>query len=195
MDLATITKSIGEIGDAAKASGLKVDKQLAELGDYTKATDARILDLEQKVAKSVRSGGNRGAGGRLNFGELLAADPKIEQLRKGETRQIQLTQKGSLSMLIKSVLVSTGTSGSSPEDGFPTPTEFISPVPISSPGRKLQVLQALPHRPTGAGTAIVPEVTSSSDGSAVQEFQGGAKGESTMSVHTQACRWRRLRPS
>jgi HK97 family phage major capsid protein len=181
--LDVITKSIEKITQLAQSSGVKIDKEIGEIKQYRTDTDARILDLEQKVAKSVRSGGNRGAGGAMNFGALLAADPKIEQLRKNETRLIHLTQKGSLAMLCKSVLVSTGTSGTSPEDGFPTPTEFIAPVPSQAPGRKLQVLQALPHLTVNAGTVIVPQVTSTTDGSAVQEFQGGNKGESTMSVH------------
>jgi hypothetical protein len=84
LDAATITKSIEKITQLAQASGTKIDKEIADVKQYRTDTDARILDLEQKVAKSVRSGGGSSAGGALNFGALLAADAKFEQLRKGE---------------------------------------------------------------------------------------------------------------
>jgi HK97 family phage major capsid protein len=184
-DLALLTKSIAEIGDLSKAAGVKVDKQLADITEARRKSDARILDLEQKLATK----GLPGAGGPsriLRLGATVAADPRMEALRKGEIPQARITQKASLNMLIKSILVETGTSGTSPEDGFPTPQEFLASVPMNAPGRRLQVLQALPHLPVTMGTAVMPEITSTSDGSAVQEYQGGGKGETTMSVHGQS---------
>jgi HK97 family phage major capsid protein len=188
-DLALLTKSITEISELAKANGISVTKQLAAIDEHTKKTDARLLDTEQKLAalKNGRgSGGGTGAGGTLRLGAMVAADPRMEQLRKGEISQARISQRASLSMLCKSILVETGTSGASPEDGFPAPTEFLASVPRNAPGRRLQVLQALPHLSVSMGTAIMPELTSSSDGSAVQEFQGGAKGETTLAVHPQS---------
>lgn len=180
MDLAAVTKSVSEIADLAKKQGAEATQELAKVNAHMLSADSRILDLEQKAA--VRGGGGRRSEGNYNFGEVLAHDPKIDMLRKGETREARMTQRGSLSMLCKSVLVQTGTSGGSPETGFPTPTEFISPVPQQSPGRSLQVLQALPHLQVFAGTVIVPELAASTDAAAVQEFQAAAKGQSALSV-------------
>lgn len=179
-DLAVITKSITELGDAARASGAQVDAKIAEILKSSTTQAARIHDLEQKIL--TRQGPQGTAAGKLTFGNTVANDPKLALLRKGEISQARMTVQSNLAMLCKSVLVETGTSGGSPENGFPVPVQFIQGVPANAPGRRLQVLEALPHQPVSAGTAIVPEIASSSDGSAVQEFQGGAKGESTLSV-------------
>jgi HK97 family phage major capsid protein len=174
MDLQQIQKSLGEIGDAAKASGLKVDKQLGELKQYTTDTDARILQLEQKVAKSAGAPGRLFGGGAdlPNIGRLIAEDEGFTALRTGKSQSANIEIKKSLRMIIKGLMTNTGQSGNSPgaEDGFPSPTEYLTPAPTQAPGRRLLVLQALQHRPVGGASATVPQVVSASDGAAVESI-------------------------
>lgn len=182
--LQTITRSIEEISTAAKAGNIKIDKQLGEITEHTRKTDARVLDLEQKILTARPSGG---APPRTRFaiGDTVAKDPKIEQLLKREISQARFVVPADLKTICRSVLVEPGTSGTSPEFGFPFEPTYISATPIATPGRKLQVLQALPHMQIGGGSAILPKIQSVSDGSAVQEHQGSAKGESTLDVIAQ----------
>lgn len=181
-DLATITRSIEEISAITKAGNVEVTKQLAEFAEAKRSLEQRVLDAEQKLSARMKGGTLQTAQG-FNFGQLVANDAKLKSLRAGDINQARIIVPGSLRQICKSVLVETGTSGASPENGFPTPPEFLFATPQNAPGRRLQVLQALPHQPVGGGTVIVPQVSSSSDGSAVQEWQGGAKGESTLAVH------------
>ena len=83
-ELAIITRTIGEIGAAAKASGVKVEKQLGDLTEHTRKQDARILDLEQKLVAKGTGGGAGGGNLRLRLGQTIASNPAIEQVRKGE---------------------------------------------------------------------------------------------------------------
>jgi HK97 family phage major capsid protein len=185
MDLATITKSLGEIGEAAKASGLKVDKQLGELKQYTTDTDARILHLEQLVAKSKGAPGGLFAGGGAglpNIGKLIADDEAFAALRAGKAQSANIELKQSLRMITKAVLTNAGQSGDSPQIGFPGPTEFLTPAPIQAPGRRLLVLQALPHRPVGGASATVYQVESATDGASVQSHEAAGKTESIINV-------------
>lgn len=183
MDLSIVTKSIDEIATMAKNANLKTEKQISEVREHITAADARLLDLEQKNAVK----GDPGARGlkSLNIGELVNKDEQLLQLRDGRIRQANITVKGDLNTLCKSVLVNTGNSGTSPAYEFPSPQQFLTPAPIAAPGRRLQVLQALPHLPVSAGTVVVPQVSTQVDGSDVQQNEGDLKGESKLGVDAQ----------
>ncbi len=88
MDLATITRSIEEVATISKAAGAKVDSQIAEILKHTSSSDARILDLEQKIL-TRGAGPGPGAGGPLNLGALLAGDAKLTEFRAGNAQRIQ----------------------------------------------------------------------------------------------------------
>ena len=182
MDLSTITKSLSDISDAAKAAGAKATAELAalttEFGDYRQRTDAVILDLQQK---GVVRGGGKGAPSVHNFGQQIAEDPKIAMLRSGEIQRANFSIAGNTRMLAKSVLVNAGTSGESPEFSYAGLPELAISNIAGGAQLRLALLQTLTTVSIESELADVPRLSAESANAAVQLNEGSAKSESTMS--------------
>jgi HK97 family phage major capsid protein len=180
-DIETITKAITEIGELAKASGVKVEKQLGEIQSYREKSDARILALEQKVLAGGAGGAGVGAGGGAvpNLGEIIAKGLDLDKFR---SRQAWESMKipGSIRQILKSVLVNTGTSGASPETGFPTVGELLPGGPFGFTHRRLSVLAALTSVPVTGAKVEFPKLTDNTDNAQVQADEGAAKASTDL---------------
>jgi hypothetical protein len=158
-DLAPITKSIAEIGEATKAAGVKVDKQLAAITEHTEKTDARILALEQKILTGAGVGGGAGGGAPVpNLGAIIAKGLNYDEL-KNRNAWVRTPIAGSIRQIMKSVLVNTGTSGASPETGFPTVGELLPGGPFGFTHRRLSILAALTSIPVNTAKVEFPKLT------------------------------------
>lgn len=178
-DLAAITKSITEIGEAAKAGNVKVTEQLTAIEGNSSAMAARILDLEQKIiARGVAPG--PGGAGAPNIGELVAKGIKYDEL-KSRNAWLRLPVQGTIRNIMKSVLVNTGTSGTSPETGFPTNPELLMGGPFGFTHRRLSILAALTSVPVSGAKIDFPKLVSNTDAAAVQVNEGDLKPETDLS--------------
>ena len=180
MDIATITRSIEEVAAASKAAGAEVSKQIADILQHTSASDARILDLEQKVlTRGTGPGpGDRGAGA-VDIGAAITKSLNYDDL-KNRSAWVRNPIAGSLRQILKSVLVNTGTSGVSPETGFPTVGELLPGGPFGFTHRRLSVLQALTSVPVTTAKVEFPKLTTNTDAAAVQTDEGGAKAATSL---------------
>jgi len=181
--LAAITKSIEEIGTLAKAGNVEVQKQLGEIAAHTSATDARLLDLEQKLAAGRGggggAGGGAGAGAVPNIGQVISKSLNYEELRN-RNAWLRTPIPGSIRQIMKSVLVNTGTSGASPETGFPTIGELLPGGPFGFTHRRLAILAALTSIPVTMSKVEFPKLTTNTDAAAVQTDEGGAKASTDL---------------
>jgi HK97 family phage major capsid protein len=179
--LAAITKSIEEIGALAKAGNVEVTKQLAAVSEHTQKTDARLLHLEQKILAGGGggAGGGAGAGAVPNIGEVIAKSIRYDELKSRNAWQ-RTPIPGSIRQIMKSVLVNTGTSGASPETGFPTIGELLPGGPFGFTHRRLSILQALTSIPVTTAKVEFPRLTSNTDAAAVQTDEGGAKASTDL---------------
>jgi hypothetical protein len=183
--LSTIVRSIEEIGTAARASGAKVEKQLTELKEKSAEQNQRLLEAEQTIVVLKKSGAGGGThdAPTPSIGALIANHENMTAFRSGAQSAARIEIAQPLTRVLKSILTNTGQSGDSPQVNFPSAPLFLTPAPNQAPGRRLLVLQALAKQPVGpTAQAIVPKVTSTTDGSAVQQHEGSAKGESVISV-------------
>jgi hypothetical protein len=183
--IAEITRSIAEVGELARAGGVKVETQLGEIVETAKGLNQRILDVEQKMVVLAKDGPLRGAGGAdqvFNVVAAIAGDERLTELRTGNAQRVNIEIKQSLRTILKSVLTNTGQGGDSPATNFPSPTEYLTPSPTQAPGRRLKVLQSLPSRSMGGASATNPRINSQNDGSAPQSYEGAPKGESHIDV-------------
>jgi HK97 family phage major capsid protein len=180
-DLAAITKSITEIGDAAKAGNVKVTEQLAAIEGNSSAMAARILDLEQKIiARGVGVPGPGGAAGAPDLGALVAKGINYDEL-KSRNAWLRVPVQGTIRNIMKSVLVNTGTSGGSPETGFPTVGEILQGGPFGFTHRRLSILAALTSVPVNTAKIDFPKLVSNTDAAAIQENEGDLKPETDLS--------------
>jgi HK97 family phage major capsid protein len=180
--LAAITKSIEEIGELAKAGNVEVTKQLGEIKTYREHADARILALEQKVLAGGRGGAGgttAGAGGVPNIGEVIAKSLDFGALQNRHA-WVRQAIPGSIRQIMKSVLVNTGTSGASPETGFPTVGELLPGGPFGFTHRRLSVLAALTSIPVTTAKVEFPKLTDNTDNAQVQTDEGGAKASTDL---------------
>src|ERR1039458_1541613 len=144
--VAEIQKSIGEIKAIAEAGNVTVTKQLGELSTVTTQQNQRILELEQMIATGARAGGGQGGGNPIpSIAKSIADHDQMKLIRAGNAERVKIEVAQSLRAITKSILTNAGQGGDSPSFNFPSSPEYISPIPTQSPGRKLQVLQALPH--------------------------------------------------
>ncbi len=180
-DLAAITKSIVEIGELAKAGNVEVTKQLGEIKTYREKADARILALEQKiVAGAGAAGAGAGAGGAVpNIGDLIVKALDLGALQNRHA-WVRSPIAGSIRQILKSVLVNTGTSGASPETGFPTIGELLPGGPFGFTHRRLSVLAALTSVPVTGSKVEFPKLTDNTDAAAVQTHEGSAKASTDL---------------
>lgn len=180
-DLAAITKSITEIGDAAKAGNVKVTEQLAAIETKSTEMAARMLDLEQKVLArgAPAGGGDRQHGGAIDMGAVIAKGINYDEL-KSRNAWLRMPVQGTIRQIMKSVLVNTGTGGTSPEFGFPTTPELLMGGPFGFTHRRLLILQALTSVPVGTAKVDFPKLTSNSDAAAVIEHEGDLKPETDL---------------
>src|ERR1700734_1759801 len=109
-DLATITRSISEISDLAKAGNVKVEKQLGEITEYREKADARILALEQKILTGNFGGGSGKGGGVLDVGALIRKDARFDAFLKRDLSRFTVPLGQSLGMVMKSILTNQGAS-------------------------------------------------------------------------------------
>jgi HK97 family phage major capsid protein len=186
--LADITRSIEEIGALAKAGNVEVTKQIGEVtkkvgeidGERQKS-DARILALEQKILTGgAGAGAGAGAGGAMpNIGELVAKglDFGALQNRHAWVRQPIV---GSIRNILRSVLVNTGTSGASPETGFPTIGVELPGGPFGFTHRRLSILAALTSIPVTSAKVEFPKLTDNTDNAQVQADEGAAKASTDL---------------
>ena len=179
-DLATITRAIEEVAAVSKGLGTDVSRQITEILAHTSTSDARILDLEQKIlTRGTGPGpGERGAGA-VDIGAMIAKSLDYDDL-KSRFAWTRNPIAGSLRQIIKSVLVNTGTSGASPETGFPTIGELLPGGPFGFTHRRLSVLQALTSIPMTTAKVEFPKLTTNTDAAAVQTDEGGAKAETSI---------------
>lgn len=177
--LETITRSITEIGELAKAGNVKVEAQLAAITEESRKRDARLLDLEQRAATFDTRGA--GAGNSVpDIGAAIAADPKMAALRSGDAHQIVIPIPGGLRAITKSILGNMGSTGASPAIEYPYFPELLVGAPQAFAKRRLVVLENLPVTPVGAAAVNFPKLASNSDSAAVQPHEGGAKSETTL---------------
>jgi HK97 family phage major capsid protein len=179
-DLAIVTRAVQEIGELAKASGVKVDKQLGEITEFREKADARILNLEQKVLAGAGAGGGGNVAGVVpNLGEIVAKalDFGALQNRHAWVRQ---PIAGSIRQILKSVLVNTGTSGASPETGFPTIGVELPGGPFGFTHRRLSILSALTSIPVTSAKVEFPKLTDNTDNAQVQADEGAAKASTDL---------------
>jgi HK97 family phage major capsid protein len=179
-DLATITRAIEDVAAVTKGLSTDVSKQIADILAHTSTSDARILDLEQKIlTRGAAPGpGDRGAGA-IDIGAAITKSMNFDDL-KNRFAWVRNPIAGSLRQIMKSVLVNTGTSGTSPETGFPTIGELLPGGPFGFTHRRLSVLQALTSVPVTTAKVEFPKLTTNSDAAAVQSDEGAAKAESNI---------------
>jgi HK97 family phage major capsid protein len=178
--LADVLRSIDEIGTQSKAANLDLSKQIGEITTFRQKADARILALEQQIL----AGGGPGQPGLTrgavpNVGEILAKSIDRDAL-KNRNAWLRTPIAGSISQLLKSVLVNTGTSGSSPETGFPTIAQPLDGGPFGFTHRRLSILAALTSIPVSTAKVEFPKLTTNTDAAAVQTDEGGAKAETDL---------------
>jgi HK97 family phage major capsid protein len=181
MDMSVVTKSVEEIATLARQTGANVDKQLAEFTEYKRATDQRVLDLEQKMVTAQRAPARGNREPIVQIAKQLVESEGVRALVGRKALQVSVPIAQSLRTVLKSLITNEGQDeGASPGFGVPSAPDFIAPIPLQAPGRKLLVLNALRHLPVQGATVVVPRVTGSNDGSAVQAYEGAGKGESTV---------------
>jgi HK97 family phage major capsid protein len=178
MDLATITRSIEEVATASKAHGAEVSKQIADILEHTSVTDARMLDLEQKIL-TRQIGGPAPNSGAIDLGSVIAKGINYDEL-KSRNAWLRVPVAGSIRHIMKSVLVNTGTSGVSPEFGYPTIGELLPGGPFGFTHRRLSILAALTSIPVSTAKVEFPKLTSNTDAPAVQEYEGDTKPETDL---------------
>jgi HK97 family phage major capsid protein len=179
MDLSQITRSIEEVATISKAAGAKVDSQIAEILKHTTSSDARILDLEQKIL-TRGAGPGPGAGAPLNLGALLAGDAKLADFRAGNAQRIQIPVAQSLRTICRSILTNQGASGVSPATDFPSIPELVPGGVRGFAQRRLAVLEALPILPVSTAIAEVPYLVTDTDAAAAQWPEGSSKAETVL---------------
>jgi len=182
-DIQTITRSITEIRDLAQAGNVKVAGQLTAIETKSAEMAARMLDLEQKI---LTRGGLIGApqnGDAMNLGKLIAGDAKLASLLNRDLQQVTIPVNQGLRAICKSILGNTGTTGVSPEFGYPGLPEIVQGGPRGFRGRRLLVLESIPVIPVSTAESAVPKLENWSDQSALQAHEGGLKGESTFNFH------------
>ena len=178
MDLATITRSIEEVATASKAAGAEVSKQITEILAHTTTSDARILDLEQKIlARGAPAAAGGGSG--IDLGALTAKGINYDEL-KSRNAWLRVPVKGTIRQIMKGVLVNTGTSGTSPEFGYPTVGELLPGGPFGFTHRRLSILAALTSVPVSTAKIDFPKLTSNTDAAAIQQHEGDAKPETDL---------------
>ena len=157
------------------------DDQLKSNKEKIEAQDARILDLEQKLAgRSVRNGTESGPEKIANVAKAVTSDERMKAFWKGDLRNLKIEIPGSLHMLRKSVLGNLGTTGVSPAveySGFP---QQLTGVPQSFAQRRLLVLEALSTTPVGTEGVNWPRLVSDTDAASVQTHEGAAKSETVL---------------
>ncbi len=178
-DLAVVTKAVQEIGELAKASGLKVEKQLGEITEFRQKADARILALEQKIIAGAGAGGGGTIAAVPNLGEIVSKGLDLDQFRSQKGWQ-SFKIPGGIRQILKSVLVNTGTSGASPETGFPTIGEILPGGPFGFTHRRLSILAALTSIPVTTQKVEFPKLTDNTDNAGVQTDEGGAKNSTDL---------------
>jgi len=178
--LAAVTRSITELGELAKAGNVKVEKQLGEITEHTQKSDARILALEQKILAGGGAG-SPGPGVVPNLGAIIAKGLNYDELRN-RNAWLRTPIPGSIRQIMKSVLVNTGTSGASPETGFPTVGEILPGGPFGFTHRRLSILAALTSIPVNTAKVEFPRLTdnTATDNVAVQTAEGAAKASSDL---------------
>ena len=177
---ASIIRSIEEIATITKAAGAKVDSQIAQILEHTSHSDARILDLEQKILTRGAGAGAGGGGGPLNLGALLAGDAKLSEFRAGNAQRIQIPVAQSLRTICRAILTNQGASGVSPATEYPTIPELVPGGVRGFAQRRLAVLEAMPVLPVSSAIAEVPQLVSDTDAAAVQETEGASKAETVL---------------
>ena len=146
---------------------------------HTSSSDARILDLEQKIL-TRGAGPGPGAGGPLNLGALLAGDAKLTEFRAGNAQRIQIPVPQGLRTICRSILSNQGACGVSPATEYPSIPELVAGGVRGFAQRRLAVLEALPILPVSSAIAEVPYLVSDSDAAAVQQPEGAAKAETVL---------------
>ncbi|HTY55765.1 MAG TPA: phage major capsid protein, partial [Candidatus Binataceae bacterium] len=101
---------------------------------------------------------------------------------KNRNAWVRTPVAGSIKQILKSVLVNTGTSGASPETGFPTVGEILPGGPFGFTHRRLSVLAALTSIPVNTAKVEFPRLTTNTAtaNAAVQTDEGGAKASSDL---------------
>jgi hypothetical protein len=178
MDLSTVVRSIEDVAALSKAAGAEVSKQIADILQHTTKSDARLLDLEQRVlTRGV--GGAAGGGGALNLGQLIAGDAKLAAMRTGGSEKVTIPLNQSLRMITRSVLGNAGSTGATPAFEYATLPEMVPGGPRGFRGRRLAVLEALPHMTVNSAESAVPTLTGFTDVAGLQVHEGDVKPEST----------------
>jgi len=178
MDLATITRSIEDVATASKAAGAEVSKKIAEILGHTAAADARILDLEQKILTRGAPGPGKSDSG-VDFGAVISKSINYDEL-KSRGAWLRIPVPGSLRTIMKGVLVNTGSSGVSPEIGYPTIGELLPGGPFGFTHRRLAILAALTSIPVNMAKVDFPKLTANTDAAAVQVHEGDVKPETDL---------------
>ena len=111
MDIATITRSIEEAGGRFQGRRLRFPGKSRRSWRTPSSSDARILDLEQKVlTRGTGPGpGERGAGA-VDIGAAITKSLNYDDL-KNRSAWVRNPIAGSLRQILKSVLVNTGILG------------------------------------------------------------------------------------
>jgi HK97 family phage major capsid protein len=177
MDLSTITRAVDDVSAAAKASGAKVDSELAAISTYMQKADARILDLEQKGLERRMT---RNVDSTVNIAAQIAKDPKWEALRKRDVTQIRIEVPVDLKTVRKSLIGNSGMIGTSPDAGYPFFPQLLTATPQAFAKRRLVVLENLPSLTVNAGATSYPKLIGNSDSAAIQATEGTQKSETTL---------------
>jgi HK97 family phage major capsid protein len=177
-DLAAITRSITEIGDAAKAGNVKVTEQLKSIETNSSSMAARLLDLEQRILTRGIPARNT-EGGAFDLCALVAGDAKLAALLKGDAQKITIPINRGLHTICKSILGNAGSTGVSPAFEYVGLPEIVQGGPRGFRGRRLQVLESITVIPVSMAESAVPKLENWNDESALQTHEGGLKGEST----------------
>jgi HK97 family phage major capsid protein len=181
MDMSVVTKSVEEIATLARQTGADVTKQMAAFEEFKTSTNQRVLDLEQKVVTSQKAPTRGNREPIVQIAKSLVEGEGVRALIAKKAMQVSVPITQSLRTIVKSLITNQGQDeGDSPAFGVPSAPDFIAPIPLQAPGRRLLVLNALRHLPVQGATVVVPRVTGFNDGSAVQAYEGGPKGESTI---------------
>jgi HK97 family phage major capsid protein len=184
---AELSKHFEKVSVAVKSiqtSGEKAAERIKAVEDSiqqrAQAQDARILDLEQKLASKSGAALRQTGDPAVNIAAQVAKDPKIEAFRKGEIRNVKIDIPGSMRMLRKSVLTNLGTSGASPDLGYPGFPQQLIGIPQAFARRRLVVLEALNSTPMSTEGVNWPRLDTNSDAAAPQTHEGASKAETTL---------------
>ena len=173
MSIEAIEKALTEHGEAVTEYRKSTEKQIAELAEKHKETDAKVFDLLQKSQEGYGALPSMSPPKRKSLGSAVATD-QFKALLAGQTR----TATATLDLDIKSTI--TGDTGSPPSaDDVMSPASRVPGI-VSGAVRRLLVTDLIPFVSVASNQAAVTLESSFTNAVAGQAFEGDGKPESVL---------------